>query len=57
MPISIHVYVFGMACRSYDVAVKLKTSAAAEGGSKQAAACQFKVCLGVANEPRLYTNE
>ena len=41
MPMSIHV--FAMARSSYDVAFKLKAIAAAEGGSKQAAARQFKV--------------
>ena len=34
---------FAMARSSYDVAFKLKAIAAAEGGSKQAAARQFKV--------------
>ena len=41
MPISNHV--FAVACRSYDVAFKLKAIAAAEGGSKQATARQFKI--------------
>ena len=34
---------FAMARRSYDVAFKLKAIAAAEGGSKQVAARQFKI--------------
>ena len=34
---------FAMAHRSYDVAFKLKAIAAEEGGSKQAAARQFKI--------------
>ena len=37
------IHVFAMARSSYDVAFKLKAIAAAEGGSKQATARQFKV--------------
>ena len=38
-----HIHVFAMARGSYDVAFKLKAIDAAEGGSKQAAAHQFKI--------------
>ena len=37
------IHVFAMARRSYDVAFKLKAITTVEGGSKQAAARQFKV--------------
>ena len=34
---------FAMARRSYNVAFKLKAIATTDGGSKQAAACRFKI--------------
>ena len=37
------IHVFAVACRSYDVAFKLKAITAAKRGSKQAAARQFKI--------------
>ena len=52
------IHVFAMARRSYDVAFKLKATAAAEAESKQAAARQFKVdARRVANRPRSYANK
>ena len=39
------IQVFAMARGSYDVAFKLKAITTAEGGSKQAAACQFKIVV------------
>ena len=38
-----HIHVFAMARRSCNAAFKLKAIAAVEGGSKEAAACQFEI--------------
>ena len=38
-----NIHVFAIARRSYDVPFELKAITAAEGGSKQAAARQFKI--------------
>ena len=48
MPISIHVYVFAMARRSYDIAFKLKAITAAEQGRRK------QISVGLAKQKFTY---